>query len=184
MDILLKNDYMQTFRIHHFPPAKKYPEYYQSLQDKDFEYIYEHPENDQDDAEQLNDNEIIAVWDRDSDFIYVEFGTPYYALHDEAVVYDKALGNAKKIIQLVHQKQPNLAYDWALFMVFYLLDEAESGKIDQLIKDYFADIQPIIAEIKPEKDDLYLNEVFDYENAEREEWLSETTNQVLQYMKM
>ena len=25
MDILLKNDYMQTFRIHNFPLAKQYP---------------------------------------------------------------------------------------------------------------------------------------------------------------
>ena len=110
---------MQTFRMDHFPLAKQYPEYYQSLITQNFEYIFEHPVNDQDDIE--TPNEIVAVWDRDSDFIYVEFGTPYYALHDEAVVYDKALGNAMKIIQLVHQKQPNLAYDWVLFMVFYLL---------------------------------------------------------------
>ena len=184
MDILLKNGYMQTFRIHHFPHAKKYPEYYQSLQDKDFEYIYEHPENDQDDAEQLNDNEILAVWDRDSDFINVEFGTPYYALHSKAVVYDKALAAAIKVILLIHQSQPNLAYDWALFMIFYLLEEVEVGEAEQMIHDYFADIQPIIAEINPEQDDLCLSEVFEYENEEREEWLGETTNQVLQYMKM
>ena len=62
MEVLLRNDYMQTFRLHNFPPARKYPEYYQLLQDQDFEYIYEHPENDQDVAEQLKDNEIIAVW--------------------------------------------------------------------------------------------------------------------------
>ena len=184
MDILLKNDYMQTFRIHNFPLAKQYPEYYQSLKAQNFEYIYEHPENDQDDAEQLNDNEIIAVWDRDSDFIYVEFGTPYYALHSEAVVYDKALEAAKKIILLIHQSHPNLAYDWALFMIFYLLEEVEVGEADQKIQDYFADIQPIIAEIKADKEDLCLSEFFEYENEERAEWLGETTNHILQYMKM
>ncbi|MCJ8146788.1 hypothetical protein MKI79_07725 [Acinetobacter sp. A3.8] len=173
---------MQTFRIHNFPLAKKYPEYYQSLKTQNFEYIFEHPVNDQDDIE--TSNEIVAVWDRDSDFIYVEFGTPYYALHDEVVVYDKALAAAKKIILLIHQSQPNLAYDWALFMIFYLLEEVEVGEADQMIQDYFADIQPIIAEIKPNKEDLCLSEVFEYENEEREEWLGETTNYVLHYMKM
>mgnify|MGYP002652251984 CR=1 FL=1 len=182
MDILLKNDYMQTFRIHNFPLAKQYPEYYQALKAQDFEYIFEHPVNDQDDIEMLN--EIVAVWDRDTDFIYVEFGTPYYALHSEAVVYEKALAAAKKIILLIHQSQPNLAYDWALFMIFYLLEEVEVGEADQMIQDYFADIQPIIAEIKADKEYLCLIEVFESENEERAEWLGETTKHILQYMKM
>lgn len=194
MDILLENDYMQTYRIDDFPLAKKYPDYYQDLKSKDFEYLNEYPEDQQvqsDVEHDINadidvedqDNDIIAVWDRDSDLIYVEFGTPYYTLHDETVVYDKALAVAVKIIELIHQSKPNLAYDWALFMIFYLLD-VEMDKVDQLIEDYFSKIQPIITNISPDQDALCLAEMSDIDQEQREEWFGESTNRVLDYLKI
>lgn len=40
-------------------------------------------------------------------------------------------------------------------MIIYLLDEVESGRGYQLIRDSFSDIQPVIAEIQSEQDNLF-----------------------------
>lgn len=142
MDVLLKNDYVQLFDVDQFPMAKAYPDFFKALTDVSFEWIHKNPTK-----KWSDDNPEMAYWDKNSGKIYVDFGTAYYTLHpEERPSWVEPLTFGKQMIEEGNiQKNKEMVYDWAAFMIFYLLVYFPSDKtLEELKAAYFSEIKDII----------------------------------------
>ena len=182
MDVLLQNDYMQSFEISEYPPAAHDPEHYRALAEQGFTYLPGATEASGDDGE--DGGAAVAMWDDQTRRIYVEFGSPQYMKHDERVVYEAPLTASRKFFDLVRTDDPTLAFDWTRIMTYYLLDDIVSGDSEQLIADHFADLKPLIAELSPVVDRLRLIRSYEMDEEDRDFMCSEATIDVVAYLNL
>ncbi|MBE0441781.1 MAG: hypothetical protein ACTH7W_01950 [Psychrobacter sp.] len=178
-DILLSTQYMQAYAIEEFPTYHLYPKYFDSLIDAGDAWVYDNPT-----AIRSADNPEVALWDNESQRLYVDFGSPYYSLNtDETVALYEPLDFALLIIrEASKQNNKGIVYDWTGFVLFYLLTMLPSDKtVSELQQPYFTEIRSIFASFdftnyEPIDDRLDLYSDF------HKEWLSEQQLKWLMYV--
>ena len=179
MDMLLKNEYVQPYEIAHFPISSKYPNYFNELSNKDFEWIRKNPVQ-----KWSQENSSIAYWDKKSEKIYVDFGTEYYTKHlNEKSIEFQPLELGLKIIEASNiQNIKSNIYDWTAFMIIYLLEEFSSEKkIETLKENYFSRIKVIFQRFNF-KDYEPINDGLDLNNSIEQDWLSDTQKKLIEFI--
>ena len=178
-DILLSTQYMQAYALEDFPTYNRYPKYFNSLIEAGDSWVYDSPE-----GTRSADNPEVALWDDESQHLYVDFGSPYYSLNtDETVALYEPLDFALLIIREASKQQnKGMVYDWTGFVLFYLLTILPSNKtVSELKQAYFTEIRSIFAsfdftDYEPIDDRLDLYSDF------HKEWLSEQQRKCLLYV--
>ena len=178
-DILLSTQYMQAYAIEEFPTYHLYPKYFDSLIDAGDAWVYDNPT-----AIRSADNSKVALWDNESQRLYVDFGSPYYTLHpNETALSNEPLEFALIIIkEASKQNNKDMVYDWTGFIIFYLLTMLPNEKtVLELQQAYFTEIRSIFAsfdftDYEPIDDHLDLYSDF------HKEWLSEQQLKCLEYV--
>ena len=178
-DILLSTQYMQAYALEDFPTYNRYPKYFNSLIEAGDSWVYDNPE-----GTRSADNSEVALWDSESQRLYVDFGSPYYSLNtDETVALYEPLDFALLIIrEASKQNNKGMVYDWTGFVLFYLLTMLPSNKtVSELKQAYFTEIRSIFAsfdftDYEPIDDRLDLYSDF------HKEWLSEQQLKCLLYV--
>jgi hypothetical protein len=141
MNILLETGYTKTLSIEEHPLFLENSSYFEALKTKNFEFL-----NLKVGKEWGADNPIAAYWDKKTDLLYYDLGSPFWEqleeeIPQELVLYDLGL----EIIKEAHeQKQKNVVYDWTAFLINYGLNYfKQTESIDVLKEKYFETIKEI-----------------------------------------
>lgn len=141
MNILKKYNYVQDFKLTEFPIYSEYPEFFDKLKEKSFEWINQNPN------ESLSGkNPSVAYWDKKSLKIYVDFGSNFYSLlPNESNEKIEFLDLGLKIIQEADKLNAlDIIYDWTAFMINYLLSMFPTeSTLENLNSKYFSQIKEI-----------------------------------------
>lgn len=182
MDLLIKNEYVQQYDISDFPMTSAYPNLFNELSNKDFEWIHENPN------EKWSENNLeIAYWDKKSNKIFVDYGSKFYTKYKEENIEEyEPLRLAYLIIKEgSKQKDKSIIYNWTAFMINYLLAWFPTTKLLNELKDeYVIDIKNTFDQFdftnyKAIHHGLDINNI-------NEDWLedmSETQKELIQYFK-
>lgn len=179
MDILLNNQFAQTFELKEFPLYKDYSDYFDGLNEKNTESISKKPTE-----RWSRDNQSIAYWDKKSNKIYADYGTEFYSLFPDEVpqeIMPLDFG-LQIIVESNRQKDRANIYNWTAFMLFYLLGMFPSDKsLEDLKRDYFSSIKSILNQYDY-TDYEPLHDGLDLENDEVSEYLSKTQKELLSFL--
>jgi len=179
MDILVENQYVQQYEIDEFPMNTKYPDFFNELPNKNFEWIRKNP------IEKWSDeNQEIAYWDKKSKKIYVDFGSLYYTNNPKESVkkYDPLDFGFQIIEESNIQKDKSNVYDWTAFIIIYLLEWFPSdGTIEKLKESYFQRIKTIFQKFDF-TDYKVLHRGLDLSNNNEREYLSDTQRELIKFL--
>jgi len=180
MDILLKNEYVQTFKLKDYPLYSQYPDFFEGLLIKKFGWIQENPVE-----KWSRSNQAVAYWDKKTSKIYVDYGSRFYTLfpgesHEKIEPLDFGL----QMVERAHQqKNKGHIYDWTVFMVSYLLTMMPTGdSLESLKQRYFSAIKHMLGQYNYDNY-LPLRPQMDLRNTEGDEWLSDTQKALLSFLR-
>ncbi|WP_209402919.1 hypothetical protein [Pseudozobellia sp. WGM2] len=142
IEILKNNEYVQQYDISDFPLTNGYKDFFFDLVNKDFEWIRQIPTEDW-----SENNEEIAYWDKASNKIFVDFASDFYTLNkgEFSKEYDPLHFGLIIIKEGGRQNDKSIVYEWASFLVNYLLAWFPSNKsTTELKNEYFSEIKDCI----------------------------------------
>ena len=179
IEVLKKNEYVQSYKIKEFPIYKKAIDFFNNLPTKEFEFIRKRPNE-----PFSTENHSIAYWRKKENLIYADFGTPYYSLHptDRPEKMDP-LAFGLKSIQFGHSiRNADFIYNWAGFMINYLLVFFPlPHTIEELKMNYFNNVKQILKQYN-------LSEVepwhfgFSLEIDKKDNWQSDIQKELINFL--
>jgi len=179
MDVLIKNQYIQQYNVNEFPMSSEYPDFFNKLSNKDFEWIRENPIE-----EWSENNPEIAYWNKKTNKIYVDFGSKHYTNYSNEVVskFEPLDFGIHIINESSLQKDKSIAYNWTAFLIIYVMEWIPTEKsLDKLKEDYFFKIKTILQQFDY-TDYEVLHRGLDLKSNINEDWVSETQKELMKFV--
>lgn len=143
MPLLLENAYTKTIPIEAHPDFSSHSTYFETLRTKNFEFI-----NVKIGQSWSADNPTAAYWDKKTNLIYYDLGSPLWEQLEKDKPQDIELYElGLEIIKEAHeQKNKNGVYNWTAFLINYGLNYFQQKESIAVLKEKYFKVIRVIFE--------------------------------------